>query len=1356
MNNDRLLAIVARTLCIGKMFPRQITTPSTTRHLFLLMIMSLSISYAHSQCSLKCTNQVNVSLDQSCMATITPTMLINPATTSCPGGMYSLVLTDSNGIDRPNNMVGLSDINQTFEAEVTDTNSGNACWGRVTIEYKLAPNIMCPDSDTVSCGALDVLGLPVATAQCGGGTFEVFLLDEIREPLSCDPDYTTRITRTYRSENSFGNTAECTHTILLERIDFDGIIFPADACIACDDPNFTFVDGIPLPFISGVIPTGSGSAGVPIICMPTTGSGTMGTPNNIGFAFAACGSGSSGVPLIPIGGATIATPSGVDTIPTSLGQVCNSVVLFEDFPVSNNPCKRSIMRRFEVREWFCGGDSSRFGTQMIEVKDTTAPTFICPQDFTVSSDEYCQMIVDFPSVVATDGCGNGIIVKIDPDGSPLVEGNGGSGMLQTGINKVTYIVSDSCYNSSLCMLNVTVQDNVEPVAICESHTTVALSTAGNTFLKAASLDDGSWDGCGIDRFEVRRMTTDCNQDDTMFGDRVEFCCTDAGAEVMVVFRVYDTSGNTNDCMVRVDIQDKRPATLECPLSINIDCRDAFDTDNLAATFGEAKLVGGCTATNDVVEVPDLQVNQCNIGTITRTFNLLADDNVTVLSTCQQSINITNTSPFVASMIEWPQDFTSNAGLCSVDQVNPEDLDPPFAYPSFVSGNDQCSMLGFSHEDRIVTSTLSGQCFRIERTWAVINWCDDTGSSFAQFTDPNGPQIIDVRNAAAPTTNAFDPIVVESQNIDCTSGLIEYVRTGSGVCPGPLDWSYIVYDLGGTQVASGDTNVFIQVLAAAQYDVEWTITDNCNNTIVQNQMLTVINNKAPTPVCMNDLIVELDTPIDTDGDGINDQEIKELWASDFDGGSYQSCNNPITVSLSPDPTETNITFTCDSIGMRTLRLYVTDNVTMAQDYCSFSVTVTDGGMCGDNLRVIVEGDIYTENYENVEDVEVTLMNGNTVDMTDTDGHYAFDDMPMGGQYMIDPIKDVDYLNGVSTLDLVYIQRHILNIEQLDSPYKIIAADANNSQTVTAIDLIELRKLILGVQDELPLNNSWRFVDADHQFLDALDPWVSDMPEDYFISRLEGDMKIDFIGVKIGDVNGSVVPNLQSRAIDNRSSRWALSFTTEDKVINGGQSDYISFYSDSYERVSGWQMTLEYDADNIDVLSIYSDVLDIDESHYNIASQDQGWITISYSAEEPLDIDPSEPIFKVGVRAQDQVTSGDILSITSKVTHAEAYRGLNEIVDVQLRTQELLSTNIITARPNPWKDHTDIEFTIPVDGECKWEIFDLSGQLIHSYTARYNAGNNTYSIDRSHVSTAGVYYVKLTNKEQSADYKLVVIE
>ena len=58
------------------------------------------------------------------------------------------------------------------------------------------------------------------------------------------------------------------------------------------------------------------------------------------------------------------------------------------------------------------------------------------------------------------------------------------------------------------------------------------------------------------------------------------------------------------------------------------------------------------------------------------------------------------------------------------------------------------------------------------------------------------------------------------------------------------------------------------------------------------------------------------------------------------------------------------------------------------------------------------------------------------------------------------KTDDYTNGVSTLDLVLIQRHIfLGLTKLDSPEKLLAADVNKDGKVTASDLVELRKLIL---------------------------------------------------------------------------------------------------------------------------------------------------------------------------------------------------------------------------------------------------------------------------------------------------------
>ena len=75
------------------------------------------------------------------------------------------------------------------------------------------------------------------------------------------------------------------------------------------------------------------------------------------------------------------------------------------------------------------------------------------------------------------------------------------------------------------------------------------------------------------------------------------------------------------------------------------------------------------------------------------------------------------------------------------------------------------------------------------------------------------------------------------------------------------------------------------------------------------------------------------------------------------------------------------------------------------------------------------------------------------------------------------KTTGILNGVSTFDLILISKHILGIDYLDSPYKIIAADIDKSGIVSTLDLIKLRKLILDIDDALPNGNkSWRFVQS----------------------------------------------------------------------------------------------------------------------------------------------------------------------------------------------------------------------------------------------------------------------------------------
>jgi hypothetical protein len=104
--------------------------------------------------------------------------------------------------------------------------------------------------------------------------------------------------------------------------------------------------------------------------------------------------------------------------------------------------------------------------------------------------------------------------------------------------------------------------------------------------------------------------------------------------------------------------------------------------------------------------------------------------------------------------------------------------------------------------------------------------------------------------------------------------------------------------------------------------------------------------------------------------------------------------------------------------------------------------------------------------------------------------------------------------VSTLDLVRIQRHILGLEKFTTPKQFIAADVNNDQRINVSDLVELRKVILGLQDGFRNNNSWLFFD-ERDILSKVS-W----PLNDFIQIDAGADYIDdlhFFGLKIGDVD-----------------------------------------------------------------------------------------------------------------------------------------------------------------------------------------------------------------------------------------------
>lgn len=125
-------------------------------------------------------------------------------------------------------------------------------------------------------------------------------------------------------------------------------------------------------------------------------------------------------------------------------------------------------------------------------------------------------------------------------------------------------------------------------------------------------------------------------------------------------------------------------------------------------------------------------------------------------------------------------------------------------------------------------------------------------------------------------------------------------------------------------------------------------------------------------------------------------------------------------------------------------------------------------------------------------------------------------------IIRPTKNSNPAQGLTSFDLVLLQRHILGTRLLPDSYQVLAADVNRDERLSIRDAIEIRRVILGIQDTFMNNNSWRFFEENTSFAMPGSPWEeARQAESISINDPYGDVNIDFIGVKVGDLDNSAL-------------------------------------------------------------------------------------------------------------------------------------------------------------------------------------------------------------------------------------------
>lgn len=558
---------------------------------------------------------------------------------------------------------------------------------------------------------------------------------------------------------------------------------------------------------------------------------------------------------------------------------------------------------------------------------------------------------------------------------------------------------------------------------------------------------------------------------------------------------------------------------------------------------------------------------------------------------------------------------------------------------------------------------------------------------------------------------------------------------------------------------------IPELPYGTHKIKWFVTDGCGNEKTCEYTFVVKDCKAPTVICLNGLSANV-MP-----NGLT------LFTSDFLQHAEDNCTplDKLKFGIRRVGTGTgfpygpngepnvSVTFNCDDIGPQEVELWSIDAAGNA-DYCKTYILVQDNlGNCpGSNVQATIAGLINTDNNNGLEDAGIEIDGAHPAagsfskfSSTGIDGSYKFSNaVPILSNFTITPIKDDNHINGVSTFDLVLISKHILGIQPLTTPYKMIAADANRSGSITTLDIVELRKLILGITTELDNNTSWRFVDNSFSFPNPQNPFVSPFPENKTVAQIQGsDMDENFVAVKIGDLNGNAIANSFMQSEDRSSG--TLLFDVDDQIMKAGEEVTVRFKA--AETVTGYQFTLNYDG--LQVLDLLPGE-GMSKDHFAVLASDKA-VTTSWEGQVPGE-------FSIKFRALRDGQLSKMLGVSSRITRAEAYRQLNaaslvsdeDKLDIALRfnsengaTISGVGFELYQNQPNPFVNMTVIGFNLPEATKATLRIFDESGRMVYQNSGEYFKGYNSIVINQALVNGHGLLYYTLETSTDSATRKMI---
>jgi len=431
----------------------------------------------------------------------------------------------------------------------------------------------------------------------------------------------------------------------------------------------------------------------------------------------------------------------------------------------------------------------------------------------------------------------------------------------TSTINVTLTVSDASGNDTDCTADVYVGDNVTPTAICK-NATVSLDASGNGTLVPSDVDNNSSDNCSI----------------SLAVSPTTFNCATLGTQ-SATLTATDASGNNNDCVASVTVQDNIAPTASCKnatvsLAANsIASLAPSDVDNNSSDNCSHSL----SVSPNTFDCDDLSGTQSVTLTIT--------DGNSQSDNCVASITVTD-----------PLSTCCSAPVAACKQATVS-LDATGNYSLSTSEIDN----GSTAECGLSSLTINLNSFT----------CGSLGNHSVTLT------ITDVNGSSATCSST---VTVEDNFLPtalCKNATVSLDASGDGgILPGNVDNN------------SSDNCTFSLVVSPNTFDcstlggqnVTLTATDASGNSSTCQASIEVEDNILPTAYCHSTTV-----SLDVDGN-------YSLLPREVDNNSSDVCS--LTMDVSPN------TFGCSHTGApQTVTLTATDASGNTSN-CTAGVIVTD--------------------------------------------------------------------------------------------------------------------------------------------------------------------------------------------------------------------------------------------------------------------------------------------------------------------------------------------------------------------------------------------------------------------------------